>query len=160
MVYEYLRQHVFVRDANGQFPLWKSCISAITAGATAQFITNPCDLIKVQMIMDNKNPLFGKPKRFTGATNAVIVIFKHSGVRGLWKGVVPNMGRAALVTVGDITAYDVTKGYLLKLTNMKDNIWAHMICSTAAGLTSSIIATPVDTIKTRMMNQPTDELGR
>ena len=36
----------------------------------------------------------------------LLQVLKEGGVRALWKGAVPNMQRAALVNLGDLTTYD------------------------------------------------------
>lgn len=70
------------------------------------------------------------------------------------------MQRAAFVTVGDITFYDVSKRYLLTYTNIGDNFLTHSIASFAAGFGSAVMGTPFDVLKSRIMNQPYDEKGR
>ena len=39
-------------------------ISGLTAGAMAQFIASPTDLVKVQMQMEGRRRLEGKPPRY------------------------------------------------------------------------------------------------
>lgn len=41
----------------------KSVIGGMTAGAIGQFIASPTDLVKVQMQMEGKRKLEGKPLR-------------------------------------------------------------------------------------------------
>ncbi|ETO30407.1 mitochondrial uncoupling protein 4 [Reticulomyxa filosa] len=47
--YEFLRENVFKRDADGHFPLWKSMLSALSAGFIGQYFASPFDLVKVRM---------------------------------------------------------------------------------------------------------------
>jgi len=42
----------------------KSAMSGVTSGALAQFFASPTDLIKVQIQMEGKRRLLGKPPRF------------------------------------------------------------------------------------------------
>ena len=42
----------------------KAVISGLSAGAMAQFIASPTDLVKVQMQMEGRRRLEGKPPRY------------------------------------------------------------------------------------------------
>nr|CAH0108935.1 unnamed protein product [Daphnia galeata] len=134
--YEKMRENVFKKNPDG-----KAAIGGMSAGALGQFMASPTDLVKVQIQMEGKRRLEGKPPRVKNAFQAFQQIMKQGGIRGLWKGWVPNVQRAALVNLGDLTTYDTAK-------------------SMCAGLVGAIMATPADVIKTRIMNQPTDERGR
>ena len=65
--------------------------------------------------------------------DAFLVIFRTNGLRGLWKGSVPNvqvedfvtfcrtindLQRAALVNLGDLTTYDMVKHFILRHTEV------------------------------------------
>lgn len=58
----------------------------MTAGALAQFIASPADLLKVHIQMEGKRRLMGEPPRVKGLVDAFVKVFKSSGIRGLWKG--------------------------------------------------------------------------
>lgn len=75
-------------------------------------------------------------------------------------GSIPNVQRAALVNLGDLTTYDSTKRFIMRHTNLPDNHLLHILCSSCAGLVAACMGTPADVIKTRVMNQPFDEHGR
>lgn len=42
----------------------KSAIGGVTSGAVAQFCASPADLVKVQLQMEGKRRLLGKPPRY------------------------------------------------------------------------------------------------
>jgi solute carrier family 25 uncoupling protein 27 len=73
---------------------------------------------------------------------------------------VVNVQRAALVNLGDLTTYDTIKHFLIDNFNFKDNYITHIIASVCSGLVAATFSTPADVIKTRIMNQPTDERGK
>ncbi|CAG0882194.1 unnamed protein product [Darwinula stevensoni] len=93
-VYERLRERGLGRNPDGSFPLWKSVIAGMTAGACGQFIASPADLVKVQMQTEGRRRLLGLPPRIS------------------------------------------------------------------SGFISTVMSTPMDVMKTRIMNQPTDDFGR
>ncbi|XP_046462018.1 mitochondrial uncoupling protein 4-like [Daphnia pulex] len=158
--YEKMRENVFKKNPDGSYSLWKAAIGGMSAGALGQFMASPTDLVKVQIQMEGKRRLEGKPPRVKNAFHAFQQIMKQGGIRGLWKGWVPNVQRAALVNLGDLTTYDTAKRYILRNSQLKDTSLVHIMSSMCAGLVGAIMATPADVIKTRVMNQPTDERGR
>ncbi|KAB1261310.1 Mitochondrial uncoupling protein 4 [Camelus dromedarius] len=149
-----------VGDPAGGLVSRKSVIGGMMAGVVGQFLANPTDLVKVQMQMEGKRKLEGKPLRFRGVHHAFAKIFTEGGIRGLWAGWVPNIQRAALVNMGDLTTYDTVKHYLVLNTPLEDNIMTHGLSSLCSGLVASILGTPADVIKSRIMNQPRDKQGR
>ncbi|CAG2245887.1 SLC25A27 [Mytilus edulis] len=78
----------------------KSSLGGLTAGAMGQFIASPTDLVKVQMQMEGRRRLEGKPPRVKSTTQAFRKIITEEGFRGLYRGVVPNVQRAALINMG------------------------------------------------------------
>ncbi|NXH48623.1 UCP4 protein, partial [Dicaeum eximium] len=160
VTYEYLRDSVLGRTEGESFPLWKAVVGGMSAGAIGQFFASPTDLVKVQMQMEGKRKLEGKPLRFRGVHHAFLKILSEGGVRGLWAGCVPNVQRAALVNMGDLTTYDSVKQFLLLNTTLVDNSVTHSVSSAASGLVAAVLGTPADVVKTRIMNQPRDKQGR
>ncbi|XP_012874498.1 PREDICTED: mitochondrial uncoupling protein 4 isoform X1 [Dipodomys ordii] len=160
VTYEHLREVVFGKSEDKHYPLWKSVIGGMMAGVIGQFLANPTDLVKVQMQMEGKRKLEGKPLRFRGVHHAFAKILAEGGIRGLWAGWVPNIQRAALVNMGDLTTYDTVKHYLVLNTSLEENIMTHGLSSLCSGLVASILGTPADVIKSRIMNQPRDRQGK
>lgn len=69
------------------FELQQRVVSGgVSAGAFAQFISSPADLLKVQLQMEGKRRLMGLPPRVNGLMDAFFKTVKTSGIRGLWKG--------------------------------------------------------------------------
>ncbi|XP_014348588.1 mitochondrial uncoupling protein 4 isoform X2 [Latimeria chalumnae] len=160
VAYEQLRESVLCRNKDGSFPLWKAVVGGMMAGAIGQFFASPADLVKVQMQMEGRRRLEGKPPRVRGVSHAFFTILSEGGIRGLWAGWVPNVQRAALVNLGDLTTYDSVKHFLLRNTPLHDNSVCHALSSICSGLVAATMGTPADVIKTRIMNQPRDKQGR
>ncbi|KAM8952343.1 mitochondrial uncoupling protein 4 [Pelodytes ibericus] len=160
IVYEQLRDSKLGKGEDESFALWKAVLGGMAAGAIGQFFASPTDLVKVQMQMEGKRRLEGRPPRVRGVYHAFVTILSKGGVRGLWAGWVPNVQRAALVNMGDLTTYDTVKHFLLRNTTLKDNMLCHSISSICSGLVAATLGTPADVIKTRIMNQPRDKNGR
>lgn len=161
VTYKTLKEKLFKKDPSEEyFPVWKSAVCGVTAGAFAQYISSPTDLLKVQLQMEGKRKMMGLPPRVDGLFDAFRKTVSTAGYRGLWKGSIPNVQRAALVNLGDLTTYDSAKRFILRNTSLEDNHLCHGLASCCAGLVAALMGTPADVIKTRVMNQPMDDKGR
>nr|CAD7266128.1 unnamed protein product [Timema shepardi] len=160
VIYQKVREYVLKPDPSGNYSIWKSALNGMFSGVVAQFLANPADLVKIQMQMEGKRRLMGKPPRIASPLKAFQSIYGKAGIAGLWKGAVPNMQRAALVNLGDLAAYDSSKRFLLSKTGLQDNYITHIIASICAGFVAAITGTPADVVKARVMNQPVDDKGR
>lgn len=128
--------------------------------------------------MEGKRRLVGLEPRVHGLFHALRQAYVKSGFLGLWNGMfntkfcrtlnllllslgtVPNIQRAILVGIGDITAYDMSKQFILHHTNLQDGPIVHVMGSMCAGFVAAAMGTPADVIKTRIMNQPLTEDGK
>jgi hypothetical protein len=70
----------------------------------------------------------------------------------MWKGCLPNVYRAMFMTAGQLASYDQAKMLLLSTSLFKDGPVAHFTASTIAGLIAAIITSPMDVVKSRVMN--------
>jgi len=157
--YEEIRNTLSKKDKDG-FSLWKKVVAGMLAGGIGQFMASPTDLIKTQIQMEGRRRLMGKPPRVEGMGDAFRKIVAQAGVLGLWRGCWPNVQRAALVNLGDLSTYDSVKSSILENTTLEDNSTTHCLSSGCAGLVGAIMGTPADVVKARVMNQPTDSTGR
>jgi len=161
--YEEIRNRLDKIDDKGHhtgFPLWKKVVAGMMAGGFGQFFASPTDLVKTQIQMEGKRRLMGYEPRVHGMMDALKNILAESGVRGLWRGCWPNVQRAALVNLGDLSTYDSVKRAILENTTLEDNSLTHCLSSACAGLVGAVLGTPADVVKARVMNQPTDKHGR
>ncbi|PKU80964.1 mitochondrial uncoupling protein 3 isoform X1 [Dendrobium catenatum] len=130
------------------------------AGALAQVLASPADLIKVRMQADGHLVRQGLPSRYTGIFDAFNKIIRSEGVLGLWRGVFPNTQRAFLVNMGELSCYDQAKRFIINHEICEDNVLAHTMASVASGLCATTLSCPADVVKTRMMNQASRAKGK
>ncbi|KAG0723742.1 Mitochondrial uncoupling protein 4 [Chionoecetes opilio] len=156
VLYEKMRDHLFTCRPDGTRPVWQAIVGGILAGGVAQFLASPADLIKVQMQMEGRRIFEGKPPRIQSASEAFVKIYHAGGLRGLWKGCMPNVYRSAFVNLGDLTTYDSVKRYFIGTWKLSDTYWTHGLASACSGFIGAALGTPLDVVKTRIMNQPTD----
>jgi len=134
-------------------------------------VANPTDLIKVRMqappeeytaTTSSSSTLHQhKRQRYSGVWHAVKTIYHDEGWRGYYKGVGPTVQRACVLTGTQIPSYDHSKHLVLHWVGKEhDGLLVHFVCSMFAGLVCSTATSPIDVIKSRVMNQPYDQQGR
>uniref|UniRef100_A0A8C4F8S6 Dicarboxylate carrier UCP2 n=1 Tax=Dicentrarchus labrax TaxID=13489 RepID=A0A8C4F8S6_DICLA len=127
-------------------------LAGCTTGAMAVSFAQPTDVVKVRF--QAQTNLDGVARRYTGTMQAYKHIFQNEGIRGLWKGTLPNITRNALVNCTELVTYDLIKEAILKHNLLSDNLPCHFVSAFGAGFVTTVIASPVDVVKTRYMNSP------
>lgn len=125
-----LYQRIFNERPDG-LQLITRISAGLTTGGLAVVVGQPTDVVKVRF-QAAKREIGGKP-RYTSTLAAYRSIGREEGIRGLWKGAMPNIGRNAVVNVAEIVCYDVVKGCLLTYGQMRDNIYCHFTAAVIAG---------------------------
>ena len=77
--------------------------------------------------------------------------------QGLYRGLGPNIARNGIVNVCEIVVYDVIKETILTTGLLADGVLCHFSSALVAGFTATLVASPVDVVKTRYMNSPKGE---
>jgi len=127
-------------------------LAGCTTGAMAVSFAQPTDVVKVRF--QAQMNLDGVARRYSGTMQAYKHIFQNEGLRGLWKGTLPNITRNALVNCTELVTYDLIKEAILRHQLMSDNLPCHFVSAFGAGFVTTVIASPVDVVKTRYMNSP------
>ena len=76
-------------------------------------------------------------------------------IKAIWinmkniSGTLPNIVRNCIVNIGEIVVYDVCKEALINNKIMNDGIPCHFSAAVAAGFCATLVASPVDVVKTR-----------
>ena len=95
----------------------------------------------------------GEIVRYRHTLAAFQDIFSNEGILGMWRGVGPTVLRAAILTASQIPSYDHCKCILLRNDFMEEGFKLHVLASVTAGLITAFITSPVDVVKTRIMNE-------
>ncbi|XP_043548142.1 mitochondrial uncoupling protein 2 isoform X2 [Chiloscyllium plagiosum] len=125
-------------------------LAGCTTGAMAVAFAQPTDVVKVRF--QAQANLSSPNRRYNGTIEAYKTIAKEEGVRGLWKGTFPNITRNAIVNCTELVTYDLIKDLLMKNGLLSDNLPCHFSSAIGAGFCTTVIASPVDVVKTRYMN--------
>lgn len=133
------------KNVGVKMPLQHLVLLGGTAGVIGSYVTTPTDVMRVRIQASHHTtspPLF----------SSFIHVFRTEGMRGVYRGAVPNAQRAAVVNGVQIPTYDVTKRNVLA-AGFEDNTTTHFGSSLFAGFLGSCFSQPIDVAKTRMMNQ-------
>jgi len=145
-----------VTGTDGSFPLWKKIGVGMLAGAGGAIAGNPADVIMVRMQADGKLPVEQR-RNYKHAIDGLIRIIKEEGVFTLWKASGPNMQRAMFMTAGQLASYDQAKQMLLQSGYFQDDMITYTLGSFIAAFIAAAITSPLDVIKTKMMNMRNNE---
>lgn len=105
--------------------------AGLTTGGMAVMVGQPTEVVKVRFQAQRRLP--GVQLQFTSTPATYRKIGREEGVRGLWKGVLPNIGRNAIVNVAEIVVYDIAKDCLIYYAKMRDDIYCHFSGAVIAG---------------------------
>jgi solute carrier family 25 oxoglutarate transporter 11 len=145
-------------QTTGFLGILTKCACAAGAGAIGAFAGNPGDLAMVRMQADGKLPE-AERRGYKNFFDAFGRIAKTEGLLSMWQiGVVPNMNRAMIITVGQLACYDTCKDVLTGSFGFGENIKTHFSASFMAAFLASVLSNPVDVAKTRLMNQKAGEV--
>ncbi|XP_052123538.1 mitochondrial uncoupling protein 2-like [Frankliniella occidentalis] len=122
-------------------------LAGLTTGGLAVLFAQPTDVVKVRF---QAAPPGTKPYPSTLA--AYRSIAGAEGFFGLWRGLAPNVARNSIVNVSEIVCYDIVKDALLMHGVMSDGVPLHFSSAVVAGFCATVVASPVDVVKTRYMN--------
>lgn len=120
-------------------------LSGTLSGGLAAAVTSPIELIKTRLQAAGSTP--GAPTTSRGVIKAVV---EKDGVTGLWKGAMPGLIRAGMLTAAQCATYDEVKRIVKEVTGLKDGVGVQLGCAVSAGLVTTTITNPIDVIKTRM----------
>jgi len=132
-------------------PLYKKIIAGLITGAVGITVANPTDVVKIRFQAEGLLPP-GTPKRYSSTYNAYSTIIKEEGLKGLWTGWTANVARNAVINASELASYDQIKSWLLMNRYMEEGRLTHLVCGFMAGFCALIIGSPVDVMKTRIMN--------
>ncbi|KAK3092543.1 hypothetical protein FSP39_004188 [Pinctada imbricata] len=131
-------------------------LSGLTTGGVSVILAQPTDVVKIKM-QAQKTTGPSITILYKNTLQAYAKIGRQEGMKGLWKGCVPNMIRNAIVNVGEVVAYDIIKTLIIRHDIMSDSVPCHVVSGAGAGFCATVVASPVDVVKTRYMNSPLGE---
>ncbi|KAJ2159372.1 hypothetical protein GGF46_003075 [Coemansia sp. RSA 552] len=146
--YEELKKQL--SNSDGSLPFYRMALAGVTAGAVGGICGTPADIVLVRLQNDGSLPA-EKRRNYKNAFDGLLRIAREDGAGGLFKGAVPNVSRAMLMTGAQLCSYDAFKQLLLSLS-FSEGLPLHFSASFLAGFVATTITSPFDVVKTRIMN--------
>jgi len=124
-------------------------LAGTTSGLIAVLLFQPTEVVKIRMQAQARS---SKTKRLYSSTlNAYKQLFE-GGFRSAWQGFGVNATRMSVVNMSELVTYDVIKELILEYGFLKNNIYCHFTSAFIGGLVTTILASPIDVVKTKYMN--------
>ncbi|EAU32232.1 conserved hypothetical protein [Aspergillus terreus NIH2624] len=111
MTYESIRKYLTPENDKNPSPLRKLLAGALS-GAVAQTCTYPFDVLRRRFQI---NTMSGMGYQYKSIGDAVRVIVAEEGLRGLFKGIVPNLLKVAPSMASSWLSFEITRDFLLEL---------------------------------------------
>ncbi|XP_026670798.1 mitochondrial 2-oxoglutarate/malate carrier protein-like, partial [Ceratina calcarata] len=121
------------------------------SGVVGAFVGTPSDVVLIRMISDIQLPP-EKRRNYRNAITGVIDIGRKEGLRGLWRGAVPTMTRAAIVNGSQLGTYSKVKIMLIDTGLFQEGVVLSFMAAMLSGLVMSLTSLPVDLAKTRIQS--------
>lgn len=90
---------------------------------------------------------------YTSSMDCYSKIFAKDGLKGFWVGWGPNVARNSIINAAELASYDQYKQMLLVNLALQDGKHVHIMSALGAALNAVAVGSPVDVIKTRLMNK-------
>lgn len=92
-------------------------------------------------------------RKYRNALDGLWRMYKEEGLKSWTRGWVPNTLRGVLMTASQMVSYDEFKKALVEKLHMNSTgTETHFLASMLAGLVATTVCSPVDVVKTRIMN--------
>ncbi|ODV90672.1 hypothetical protein CANCADRAFT_31550 [Tortispora caseinolytica NRRL Y-17796] len=149
--YEHLKDKL--TDPSGKTPPVKVLLPiSMFSGCLGGLVGTPADIVNVRMQNDKALPIEER-RNYKNVIDAFSRMIKEEGVGSLYRGVWPNSMRAILMTASQVVSYDESKKIAVAYLNADPKSYStHFGCSLFAGLVATTVCSPVDVVKTRVMN--------
>ncbi|XP_027336601.1 probable envelope ADP,ATP carrier protein, chloroplastic isoform X2 [Abrus precatorius] len=135
-------------------------LAGAIAGAAAKTVTAPLDRIKLLMQTHGVRVGQESVQKSIGLIEAITVIGKEEGIKGYWKGNLPQVIRVIPYSAVQLFAYEIYKVYSLLLTkifkgkNGELSVVGRLAAGAFAGMTSTFITYPLDVLRLRLAVEP------
>ncbi|XP_065212502.1 solute carrier family 25 member 32 [Planococcus citri] len=134
---------------------YEHLVAGITGGVTSTLLLHPLDLLKIRFaVCDGRHSV----PQYNSLTGAVSQICKQEGIRGLYKGVTPNVWGSGSAWGLYFLFYNSIKNWIQGGNTKKPlGPTMHMTAAAEAGVLTLILTNPVWVVKTRLCLQYAEE---
>jgi len=141
--------HQKLQKGEGHASLVTKILAGLTTGAMAMCVAQPTDVVKIRFQAEGSIAQGG---RYKNMLDAFVKIPQTDGIKGLWRGLGPNVARNATINAAELATYDQIKQMILDYTPLNDGAASQWLAAFGAGFVAVVIGSPIDVVKTRIMN--------
>ncbi|KAF8397295.1 hypothetical protein HHK36_016208 [Tetracentron sinense] len=123
------------------------------AGAAAKTVTAPLDRVKLLMQTHGLRVGQESAKKAIGFIEAIALIGKQEGIKGYWKGNLPQVIRIIPYSAVQLFAYETYKK-LFRGENEELSVVGRLAAGACAGMTSTLVTYPLDVLRLRLAVEP------
>lgn len=137
---------------------YEHLVAGISGGVTSTLILHPLDLIKIRFAVNDGRT--ATAPQYRGLGSAFVTIFRQEGVRGLYKGVTPNVWGSGSAWGFYFMFYNTIKTWIQGgNTTTPLGPTLHMIAASEAGILTLLMTNPIWVVKTRLCLQYETEVS-
>ncbi|ESR42608.1 hypothetical protein CICLE_v10011924mg [Citrus x clementina] len=128
-------------------------VAGAISGAAAKSVTAPLDRVKLLLQTHSIRVGQESAKKAIGFIEAITLIAKEEGIKGYWKGNLPQVIRVLPYSAVQLFAYETYK----KLFKGKDgelSVIGRLAAGACAGMTSTFVTYPLDVLRLRLAVEP------
>jgi solute carrier family 25 phosphate transporter 23/24/25/41 len=115
MTYESVRKYLTPDGDKNPSP-WRKLLAGAISGAVAQTCTYPFDVLRRRFQI---NTMSGMGYRYKSIWDAVRVIIAEEGLRGFFRGIVPNLLKVAPSMASSWLSFELTRDFLVGFSDEK-----------------------------------------
>ncbi|XP_042514348.1 thylakoid ADP,ATP carrier protein, chloroplastic-like [Macadamia integrifolia] len=123
------------------------------AGAAAKTVTAPLDRVKLLMQTHGLRAGQEMTKKGIGFIEAMMLIGKEEGIKGYWKGNLPQVIRIIPYSAVQLFSYEFYKK-LFRGENEELSVIGRLAAGACAGMTSTFMTYPLDVLRLRLAVEP------
>ncbi|ROT37036.1 solute carrier family 25 member 42 [Sodiomyces alkalinus F11] len=115
MTYEFVRKYL-TPEGDKHPNAFRKLLAGAISGAVAQTCTYPFDVLRRRFQI---NTMTGMGYQYKGIADAVRAIVTQEGVKGLYKGIVPNLLKVAPSMASSWLSYELSRDFLVSLQSAR-----------------------------------------
>ncbi|TFJ86196.1 hypothetical protein NSK_002404 [Nannochloropsis salina CCMP1776] len=140
--------------------LARSVVAGALGGALGGMVASPLYLVKTQLQSRALRAIaVGHQHEHTSTFQALRKIYGEQGLRGLWRGVEGAVPRLTLGSALQLSTFSYMKEAVRRSGHVEEP-WVPVVASLLSSVNIIIFMEPLDVVRTRLYNQPTDARGR
>ncbi|XP_047021252.1 solute carrier family 25 member 35-like [Helicoverpa zea] len=147
-----------LKDSTGHTSLLRGAGVAGVGGALGSIAGTPFYLVKVRLQSQAAKAIaVGHQHKCKGTTSALVDIFRNEGVKGLFRGVGPQIPRGMAGSASQILSFTYAKDWLRAHDLFTEYpLMLSFFGANLGGIVMTLCLNPFDVIATRLCNQPVD----